>query len=266
MHAFITGASSGIGAEFARQLARKGFSLTLVARRIQKLESVATELRSQFGAKIKIFPADLSNPTDLLRVEGEILGDPSITLLINNAGFGSANDFTKVSLEKHLAMLRVHVEVPTRLSYAALPAMIKKKSGGIINVASVAAFIPSGGSVNYGSTKSYLVFFSQALNEEIRGTGVHIQALCPGFTITEFHDALDYVTINARERVPKWAWMASEDVVRKSLNDFARRKVLCIPGVHYKIISILLRSPLVSRLILPFARSFKEKKVKKIGS
>ncbi len=233
--ALITGASSGIGAAFARRLARQRHHLILVARRESKLQELAVELQQQYGATAEVLPADLSEPEGIRRVEERIVAAGALDLLINNAGFGTYGYFTDVSADRHEDMINVHVTASIRLCRAALPLMLKRGRGGIINVASVAAFFPLPGNSTYAASKAYLVTFSEALQREIAGGGVKIQALCPGFTVTEFHGTPKYADFN-RSEVPKALWMSSEDVVSASLRALRRNHVICIPGWKYQVL------------------------------
>ena len=184
--ALITGASAGLGAEFARQLAAQGYHLILTARRLERLQALASQLQAQYGRQIEVLPADLSDPASVETLAARIRAAPDLELLVNNAGFSVNDRFSEGSLTKHLGMIQVHVLASAVLARAALPAMQSRGRGGIINVASVAAFLPIG-NPTYTATKGYLVNFSRALQNELLDSGIQIQALCPGFTYTEFH-------------------------------------------------------------------------------
>jgi short-subunit dehydrogenase len=248
--ALITGASSGIGAEYARQLAACHTNLILVARRKDKLETLATELCQNFAISIDIFPADLSKPEDVARVEAKITVTPDLDLLINNAGFGATSRFYDGDPRRHFDMLQVHVNASVRLVHSALPGMVARKRGWLINIASVAAFLPFG-SVLYPSTKAFLVSFSQALQVELHGTGVRVQALCPGFTHTEFHDEIS----TDRSFAPKFMWMSADRVVSTSLRALPRGPVIIVPGWQYRMIVALARFPLITPFIQMVATS-----------
>jgi hypothetical protein len=242
--ALITGASSGIGAEFARQLGARGTNLILVARRKDRLESLAGDLRQKYPITIEILPADLSKPKDVLQVEAKLSTAPDLDLLINNAGFGATSRFYEGDPGRHFDMLQVHVTASVRLARAVIPSMVKRHRGNIVNVASVAAFFPYG-SVLYPSTKAFLVSFSQALHAELHGTGVGIQALCPGFTYTEFHDVI-YMD---RSIAPKFMWLSADRVVSTSLKALPRDSVLVIPGWQYRLITAIARFPLFAPIV-----------------
>ncbi len=207
--ALITGASSGIGAEFARALARDGYHLVLVARRANRLQALAQALSQRYAIEAEPFPADLADPEDVERVCQHIRELNNLALLVNNAGFGTAGEFGEAPIQPEIDMVKVHIEASMRLTYAALPGMIANHHGGIINVSSLNAFLPSPGNVTYGASKAFLNLFSEALQGEVRGTGVRVQALCPGFTFTELHDKVGF----DRTRIPAFLWMPSAPVV-----------------------------------------------------
>jgi short-subunit dehydrogenase len=224
--ALVTGASTGLGAAYAEELARRGCSVVLVARRTDLLETLAARLRHQHSIEAAVVPADLTDPVGQRKIEDRLAGDEEIDLLINNAGFGTLGKFADLDLQGEMAEVELNVVAVVRLTHAALPPMIRRRHGAIINVASLAAFQPAPYNATYGATKAYLKSFTESLAEELRGTGVRIQVLCPGFTHTEFQQraGLD------ESRVPAFAWMSAEDVVRRSLDALARGTVVCVPG------------------------------------
>ena len=228
----VTGASSGIGAEFARRLARDGYALILVARRREQLEHLAGELG---GAEI--LTADLTLEEDLTRVEARIAAAPDLDLLVNNAGFGTRGRFWETPLEGQERMHRLHVMATMRLTRAALAAMVPRGRGGVINVSSVAGFGQSPGNISYCATKAWMNSFTEGLDLELRGAGspVRVQALCPGFTITEFHDAMGA----GREGIPTWLWMRAADVVDASLRGLQQGRLFVVPGAIYKLVVFL---------------------------
>jgi short-subunit dehydrogenase len=228
----VTGASSGIGAEFARRLAREGYALILVARRREQLEHLAGELG---GAEI--LTADLTLDEELTRVEERIASATNLDLLINNAGFGTRGRFWEASLEGQERMHRLHVMATMRLTRAALAAMVPRGRGGVINVSSVAGFGQSPGNISYCATKTWMNSFTEGLDLELRGAGspVRVQALCPGFTITEFHDAMGA----SRDGIPSWLWMRAGDVVDASLRGLQQGRLFVVPGAIYKLVVFL---------------------------
>lgn len=241
--AVITGASAGIGEEFARQLAAAGFDLTLVARRAERLQALAAELSAAHGIRAEAWPADLADEADVAALARALAAADDLMLLVNNAGFGTRGEFIEVELERTLDMIRVHVLATVTLCRAAAPGMVTRGGGAIINVSSIAAFFPSAGGANYGATKAYLNAFSEALAAELGGTGVVVQALCPGFTTTEFHDVGDYQEFD-RGQIPAPLWMPARDVVGESLAALASRRVIVVPGAKYRAIVAAANSPL----------------------
>jgi short-subunit dehydrogenase len=215
--ALITGATAGIGAAFARRLSADGFDLILLARDADRLERAA---REHGGSEVVV--ADLSTEEGIARGEEAAR---RADLLVNNAGFGQRGKFLDVPLGDELTMLRVHCEAVLRLTHAALPAMRERGRGGVINVASVAAFFPRG---TYGASKAWVVNFSQAVAQDV--PGVHVMALCPGFVHTEFHD-------RARmdmSGLPSVLWLEADDVADAALRDFRRGVAVSVPGLQYK--------------------------------
>ncbi len=234
--ALITGASAGLGAEFARQLARRQADLILVARSAGNLESLAAELRRAHGVAVEVVPADLTDESDLDRV-ASLLTDAAapVDLLVNNAGFGLSLRFADNDLADEVGHLRLLVEAPMRLSHAALQGM-RGRGGRIINVASVAAFIPRS---TYSACKAWLVGFSRWANTEYARDGVSVTALCPGFTHTSFHERMGLPP--GQEGVPGFMWLDARAVVRQGLRDAALGHSLSVPSWRYKAIVALTR-------------------------
>ena len=241
--ALVTGASAGLGVEYARQLAASGTNLVLTARRLDRLDELARELRARHGVKVEVVQADLSKDDGLARLERALASDQALDLLVNNAGYGGKAGFVKAETADHLSMVRVHVDATVRLTKAALPGMIDRGRGAVVNISSVAAFSPFSGAM-YSGTKAFLVMFSENLQAELRGKGVAVQALCPGLTHTEFHAAAD-MDLSA---VPEIFWSRADEVVRTSLRRIGRG-VVCIPGWENKAVSFLMRCPLTAGLV-----------------
>ena len=242
--ALITGATAGIGAEFARQIAARGDDLVLVARDEARLHAVADELSARHRVRCEVLVADLADRAALRTVE-ERLADTArpVDLLVNNAGFGVNQHFVGGDVEAEQAMLDVLVTAVMRLTHAALPGMIGRGTGGVINVSSVASFIAGG---TYSAAKSWVTVFSESVDRQLGGTGVTVTALCPGFTHTEFHQrgGMDV------SHLPDWMWLDAPDVVSGALADFRRGKPVSVPGAQYKAIRVLtsvLPRPLVRR-------------------
>jgi len=244
--ALITGASAGLGAEFARQLAARRADLVLVARGAAALEELAAELREAHGVAVEVITADLSLETDVARVAARITDAVNpIDLLVNNAGFGLPLHFADNDIDDEVRHLRVHVEASMRLMHAAIRAM-RGRGGRIINVASVAGFISRS---TYSACKSWLIGFSRWANAEYTRDGVTATALCPGFTHTTFHARMGLAA--GQEGVPAFMWLNAADVVREGLRDAARGRSVSIPSLRYKVIvaaSRLLPSSLTSRV------------------
>jgi uncharacterized protein len=248
--AVITGASAGIGREFCEQLAGQGYDLLIVSRDAARLELVRTQIEQRYPVTTDVFPADLSLDDDVTRLVGLLAGLPRLALLVNNAGFGTRGFLVDASPAKQEAMVRLHTLAPMRLSQAVLPILLGNRSGAIVNVSSVASFLYSPGNVNYCATKAYLTTFSEGLGAELAGTGVRVQALCPGFTHSEFHARMDVDV----QHLPRWMWMSAAQVVRASLRNLKRRgPVICVPGLRYRVMVFLLRH-IPRRLIGPMAR------------
>jgi len=239
----ITGASSGIGATFARRLAASNTHLILVARRRERLDALAGELADQCGATAEALVADLSTPEGMACVEDQIASLPGLDVLVNNAGFGTRTHFAEIDLAMHVDMINVHVTASVRLTRVALPAMIERGRGDIINVSSMAGFLAMPYTVTYCATKAYLITFSQGLAKELTGTGVRVQALCPGFTYTEFHDQPQFESFD-RSFVSKRLWMSGDDVVAESLRALGKNESVCVPGRMNRMLLRFQRSPI----------------------
>ncbi|OGO13460.1 MAG: hypothetical protein A2029_00920 [Chloroflexi bacterium RBG_19FT_COMBO_47_9] len=250
--ALITGASSGLGAEFANQLAEKSYDLILTARRKERLEKLGNSLQSKYKVKTILIPADLSNQPDIEQVIQEIRQKPNLELLINNAGFGLSGRFWKMDSDKELAMLQVHITAAVMFCRVVLPGMISRNQGAIIKVASMAGLIPIR-SVLYGSSKAFLIIFSESLQAELPNSAIKVQALCPGYTLTEFHDTPEYTRFS-RESVPQYLWMTSQQVVSESLKSLHGNKVICIPGRIYRFAGALARNSITAGLIKTLAQ------------
>jgi len=243
--ALITGATAGIGAQYARLLAKEGFDLILVARNKNRLSSTATSLNKEFGVKVEVLPADLTKPVQLEKVRKRLSDSKKpVEVLINNAGFGINKSFLVSDLSDEQGLLDVLVTAPMRLTHAVLPIMKERNSGTIVNVSSVASWIAGG---SYSAAKSYLTVLTESLHTELRPTKVKISALCPGFTRTEFHE-------RGRMKMsglPNFMWLSAEEVVSKSWRDVNAGKVISIPGWQYLILSSISRfgpRPMVRRI------------------
>ncbi|MEU5138690.1 MULTISPECIES: SDR family oxidoreductase [unclassified Streptomyces] len=226
--ALITGSTAGLGAAFARRLAADGHDLVLVARDTKRLREQATELHDRHGIEAEVLTADLSTDAGIDAVAAR-LGDrrSPVDLLVNNAGFGNKGRFLDVPMADELTMLKVHCEAVLRLTSAAVESMRERGRGGVVNVASVAAFVPRG---TYGASKAWVVQFTQGVAKDLAGSGVRLMALAPGFVRTEFHERAGMGTDN----IPNWMWLDADNVVAAALADLSRGKTLSIPDPRYK--------------------------------
>ncbi len=237
MLAVITGASSGLGASFARKLAARGYDVLLVARREVQLRALADEIQSRHGVRAKILTADLMDESDCERVAEKIRGATDLGLLVNNAGFGTNGYFWEAELRGQLDMHKLHVLAVVRLCHAALENLVgrgpQQQQTGIINVSSVASFTTAPHNASYSATKRWMNMFTEGLAIELEGTGknITVQALCPGYTQTEFQDKLSV----DKSRIPKSLWMPADFVVEQSLQGFDRKKLIVVPGWRYKV-------------------------------
>jgi uncharacterized protein len=231
--ALITGATSGFGKEFALQLAMRRYDLIVTGRRKNEIQKVAADLKARYKVDVKVIVAELSKEKDVQKVVDAIEKEDRIAFLVNNAGYGIGKSFLDDDLDNELAQLEVHVTTPLRLIHAAVPRMIARREGVIINVCSMAAFAPLPATGLYAGTKSFLHVFSETLHMEVARYNIKVQSLCPGFTHTDFARRL-----GAKER-PKnrgfIRWMEADDVVRISLARLGKG-VRCVPGGWNKLL------------------------------
>src|SRR5438445_3369586 len=229
--ALVTGASSGIGRAYAERLAREGYEVVVVARRRERLEELADRLRKEAGSSVEVMAADLTDRGALAAVQDRLRAQP-FDLLVSNAGFGGYMPFERLPAERARGLIDLHVVASTLLARAALPAMIERGRGAIVNVASLLAFAgslpanPMPPRAVYAGAKAYLVAFSETLANEVRDSGVRVQVCCPGIVATEFHDRLNVDPSRLGTR------MRPEDVVEASLRALERNEVICIPGLN----------------------------------
>lgn len=234
--ALVTGASAGIGAAFARLLAREGFDVALVARRRHRLEALARELEQRHGRAALVFAEDLSDPDAPDRLaRGLSEAGRSVDVLVNNAGFGMTGTFVGRTWEEHRRFLELMVVSYAHLTHLFLPGMLERRWGRIVQVASTAALTPqAAGHTLYGASKAFLVKMSEALAAECEGTGVHVTALCPGFTETEFHDVTG--TRDQVRRLPSFLWMSAERVAREGWRAVEAGVPVHVPGLANRTI------------------------------
>ncbi len=233
--ALVTGATSGIGNEFVRQLAEKGHDLVLVARDRARLENVSDEIQRTYRVRTEILVADLGDRAQMGKV-AERLADEArpVDLLVNNAGYGLRGSFLQNDVEVEEELFEVLCKAVMVLSHAAAGAMRRRGRGAIVNVSSVASFAAMG---TYSAAKSWVTVFSEGLSTELAGSGVSVTALCPGFTRTEFHDRARLTM----ERLPAVMWLDTDDLVRQCLVDVANGRVVSVPGAQYKALVGVMR-------------------------
>lgn len=227
--ALVTGASSGLGAEFARQLAARGADVVLVARDHAALAAVAERIHADFGTHVDVLVADLLDDDERAAVEARLAA--GVDVLVNNAGFGLDLAFEKTDVADEVRHLRLHVEAALRLTHAALPTMLERGGGRVVNVASVAGFVPRG---TYGAVKGWLISFSRWANVVYGPRGVSVTAVCPGFVHTNFHERLGLPP--GQEGVPPGMWLTADTVVREGLRAAARGRSVSIPSLRYKLL------------------------------
>jgi len=235
--ALVTGASSGIGAAFARIYAAHGYDLAITARRADRLNALADEVRLRHGVEVLVIPADLADAAAPASILAEIATHGRVAdALINNAGYGAPGAFGAGDWKDEQAFLRVMLMAVCELTHSVLPGMRERAFGRIVNVASVAGLVPGGASTAmYGAVKAFLVRFSQSLHLETRAAGVHVTALCPGFTYSEFHDVNDTRALIG-ERVPPWLWLGADEVAAAGYEAAEANRPICVPGAPNKAI------------------------------
>lgn len=233
----VLGATGGIGRAFAEALAAKGHELLVVARNRGRLEELAKQLNATYRVAVEILTADLAREGDLRGVEDRVRGDASLQLMVNSAGLASWGRFSDLDLDREIDLIRVNVIAGVRLTKAALSSMLPRRRGAIVNVASLAGYIPLPFCATYGGAKVFLISFTEALHEELRGTGVRIQVVCPGFTRTEMfaRSGADVA------KMPSFIWERPETIARSSLAALRRDRPVCIPDIRARMLSLLFR-------------------------
>ena len=226
--ALITGASSGIGAIYADRLARQGYDLILVARRAERLERLAADIRQSTGRAVETVTADLANPVHLRAIETIVSNDRRIILLVNNAGIGSTAPALEAAVDAMSAMVSLNIDALMRLSYAAVPAFVARGQGTIVNIASIVAVAPELLNGVYGASKAFVLAFSQSLRHELEGKGVQVQVVLPGATATDFWD----VAGTPVDHLPSEIVMRADDLVDAALAGLAQGEFVTIPGLH----------------------------------
>jgi hypothetical protein len=242
--AVVTGASAGIGEALAWGLASRGYELLLVARRASTLEKLSVEISGRHSVKCEFLAADLTDPADVA-VVAEQIKKRSVTTLVNNAGVGSYGMFNRLSLSEELQEIRLNVEALVALSHAALEVFVPRHSGRLLNVASTASFQPGPKNATYSATKAFVRSFTEAIHEEVLASGVHVTALCPGFTRTEFQRRAGMGAV----KVPGFMWADPASVAEAGLDALDRNHAVCIPGAINRFGAVLARvsQPSISR-------------------
>jgi short-subunit dehydrogenase len=238
----VTGASAGIGAAFARIYAGAGYDVVLTARRADRLEALADEIRLRYGVETLTVAADLADPVacdhllERIEANGRV-----VDALVNNAGYGLPDAYAATAWETQHAFLQVMVVAVCELTHKVLPGMIERKFGRIVNVASLAGLAPgSAGATLYAASKAFLVRFSQSLHLETRDQGVHVSALCPGFTYSEFHDVAE-TREQVTRGVPAWMWLGADEVAAAGYEAAEANRAICVPGAPNKALAALVK-------------------------
>ena len=251
--ALITGASSGIGEAFAEVFAAEGFDLAITARRADRLEAVAERLRHKYGSRVDLFIVDLSKRDAVEQLCSQVAARGiQVDALVNNAGYGVPGSYAASPWQRHDEFLQVLVTAVAELTYRLLPAMIERRYGRIINVASLAGLVPApAGHTLYGASKAFLIKFSEALSHEVRAHNVHVTALCPGFTLSEFHDVTG--TRDQMNKMPRWMWLDAPTVARQGFDAVMAGQNVYVTGRVNRTIAALVRH-LPQRLVYSIGR------------
>jgi hypothetical protein len=253
--AVVTGASSGIGADLARQLASRHHAVTLVARRQDRLTTLAAELEKAHGVRAEVVALDLTDPAARAGL-GAALADRGlqVDVLVNNAGFSTTGPVHRSERDRELAMIRTDVEAVVDLCSLFLPGMVERGQGAVLNVASTAAFQPLPGQAGYGASKAFVLSYSQAARAELHGTGVTLTALCPGPVKTEFADTAGFTVEESEESLPKFMWLSAAEVARIAVEGMEQDKAVVIPGFANRVGARLGHSAPRSLLVPMLAR------------
>ncbi|MEX0666594.1 MAG: SDR family oxidoreductase [Acidimicrobiia bacterium] len=226
--ALVTGASTGIGAEFARVLACRGDDLVVVARNEDRLQELARTLEAEHGAQVEVIAADLETTDGVAKIEARLAdGASPVELLVNNAGFATSGAFHTLPVEGEVSEINLNVVALVRLTHAAVGPMVERGHGGVINVSSVGAYQPTPNSATYSATKAFVSSFTNAIHEELKDTGVKAMVLAPGFTHTEFHVR---AKIENNDAMPGFVWQTPDEVVSAALKAYDKGRAVCIPG------------------------------------
>jgi short-subunit dehydrogenase len=230
--ALVTGASAGIGAAFAARLAARGDGVVLVARDEARLDALAADLSARHGVATEVLAADLTDSAQLATVEARLADrERPIDVLVNNAGFGTNGRFAELDRETESREVGLNVVALVRLTHAALGAMVERRSGAVLNVSSLAGFQPTPGNATYGATKAFVTSFTQSVHEELRGSGVKICVVCPGFTRTEFQANAGFDS----SKVPGFLWQSAEEVASGALAALDHNRAVYVPGMLNRV-------------------------------
>ncbi|HQZ14673.1 MAG TPA: SDR family oxidoreductase [Acidimicrobiia bacterium] len=234
MAILITGSSSGIGESLAFQAAQRKHNLVLVARRKEKLDQIAEKLTSEFGIEVEVIAADLTDSKGIKLVEKRIL-DGGIDILINNAGFGSSGPFVELEVANELNEIDLNVRALVQLSHAAAKTMLEKNLGTIVNISSIASYMPMTGNAVYGATKAFVTSFSHALREELGESGINVMVVCPGMTETEFFERSNWEGANKESPYPHFLWQTSGQVAKLVFSGIDKQRTVVVPGFANKL-------------------------------
>jgi short-subunit dehydrogenase len=258
--ALITGASAGIGKAFAEELAKDGFDLVLTARRRDRLDALADSLRREHGVRVEVIAEDLTDPQAPERIFAAVKARGlHVDVLVNNAGWGVADTFAQVPWKTHAEFLQVLVTAVPHLTHLCLPGMLERGQGHILNVASLAGLLPGAPtSTMYAAAKSFLIKFSESLSAEVSRKGVHVCAVCPGFTYSEFHDVMG--TRSVVSKLASFRWQTANDVAREGLDAAMGGEVVHVTGLANRALSVLMQhlpGDLARSIVAQQAKSFR---------
>lgn len=246
--AVVTGAAGGLGLAFAHQLAARGYRLLLVDRRQGPLEQACASITAQHGIDAEPIAVDLCQRDQVEQLAAKLEHAEDIDLLVNNAGFGTVDYFVDTDASFLVGMVDVHIVAPTLLTRAVLPGMVERNRGNIINVSSMGAWLHSAGNAQYGATKNYLTVFTDSLAQELRGTDVRVQVLCPGFVKTEFHSGEQMTGFHQCAPAARM-WMSPDEVADFAVRSMMNKRVIVIPGFGYRIFGRLAQMPFLQPLL-----------------
>ncbi|MBN1574768.1 MAG: SDR family oxidoreductase [Deltaproteobacteria bacterium] len=239
--ALITGGTSGIGKAFATAFAKKGYDLVITGRRREKIESVADSIKKEHKVKVEVIICELSDKKELDKLIERVRSTDNLEILVNNAGFAVSGSFHESDIGPQREMLAVHSVATMELTYAALPKMVKNGRGYIINLSSIGGLLPFPGNSIYSATKAFVKFFTESIHLELKGTGVRVQALCPGMTVTDFHEKMGLKPSEIYETKGMSKAMSPDEVVKISLDCLKRDRPICIPGLNNRITHLMVR-------------------------